>query len=1246
MLAFDLSDPANPFRSDVLFNSYQSSYPQWPGSHYFVGFAAPAGAVALLPSSSAQGAATGGTGRIHLVDISDPADLSVSNTLDIPGTRVLTGTGILNNRALVCGSNGGFVMQDGSPVLSGETTLTVLDVTDPNDPQILSTHEEPSINISSNINAIPGINGFFALSSTSINDTPAIVLVDISDPDNLSLVSRTVNTRVGDCTIKGSTLYTTSSDGLGIYDIGSLTGIPVDVRIRVPKGSVVSGSFNRAPDEVIEENDFDTLVWQILFTDDFTGERLTWQAQISGMTPGEARPVTLDSKVDYTALGASGGISLPQVSVACEQFLSLAPSSQTARPGEEAQFTLILTNPSDSPVDADFSIQGLDPEWAEGLTGGTVAGNDSLERTFSLRSHASAAAGTYDFDLIATFASGISGRVSGSLVLEGIPVTDSIAQGIAVSLRPTEARAGQGNPAVFTVRLTNTGNAVEAINLSADLPSGFQAEFDLPAVEVPPGMDQYRETGLRITPEPGTAQGSYGFTVSAALASSDQVNDTAAGTVSVSGYGVDLALSPGSGPPGTRFIMGITNTGNQADTFDIFIGGPAGPSAVAEAAQITLNPGESGQLNLDVADIDYAYAGTLGLIAQAVSRGDDQVRATASASVVIDETSRVSAEFDPDGVTLTEPGSTVFLLGVRNTGNTEDAFTAEITDTSGPVTASLRGLDGSPAQTIPSFRLPGLSTGLIALNIELDSPGQGTATVRVTSLSDSTVFASDTAVISLESNQAPTADAGPNQVVHAGTTARLDGSNSRDPDQGPADLTFSWTFAGTPGESLLTDSDILSADTETPSFIPDVPGRYRIMLIVSDGELQDMDEAVIDSENTPPVADAGMDRNAATGRLFTLDGSNSHDPDNDLISYEWSLEWDVNAAPDGSLVTDSSIADIDTASPSFIPDIPGDYEFRLIVNDAWSDSLPDYVRITALPENTPPNAHAGDDRNAWTGEAVALDGSASSDPDQGPLPLTYLWAFDQVPVNSALVDGDIIDPDQSIAGFTPDVPGSFIVSLIVDDGLDTDVDSVIISVSDPNVAPNADAGEDRNIILGEQVHLDSSNSADPDNGPLLLSHSWTFVSLPVESRLKNTDIVDANTASPSFIPDVTGSYVVQVRVTDGEAGGFDNVQVTVLPPEAEPIADLKARAKSGKVSLIWTPVPGAAGYNIYRATTSGGPYSLIAQNHQTTYATYLDLSVINNTTYYYVVSWTDSQGMESQNSNEVAITPTARTRTR
>jgi fibronectin type 3 domain-containing protein len=74
------------------------------------------------------------------------------------------------------------------------------------------------------------------------------------------------------------------------------------------------------------------------------------------------------------------------------------------------------------------------------------------------------------------------------------------------------------------------------------------------------------------------------------------------------------------------------------------------------------------------------------------------------------------------------------------------------------------------------------------------------------------------------------------------------------------------------------------------------------------------------------------------------------------------------------------------------------------------------------------------------------------------------------------------------------------------------------------------------------------------------------------------------------------------------------------------------------VTLTWeapAPVPGSAvvGYNIYRSTTSGGPYAKIASDVPR--PLYDDRIVTSGRTYFYVVTAVDQAGHESRFSGEV-----------
>ena len=88
---------------------------------------------------------------------------------------------------------------------------------------------------------------------------------------------------------------------------------------------------------------------------------------------------------------------------------------------------------------------------------------------------------------------------------------------------------------------------------------------------------------------------------------------------------------------------------------------------------------------------------------------------------------------------------------------------------------------------------------------------------------------------------------------------------------------------------------------------------------------------------------------------------------------------------------------------------------------------------------------------------------------------------------------------------------------------------------------------------------------------------------------------------------------------------------------------LAAKPKPHSVALSWKappPIPGftVAGYNVYRSTTSRGPYVKIAS--KVPGLTYTDKFVVSGRTYFYVVTAVDQADHESKYSEEIkAVIP-------
>jgi len=379
----------------------------------------------------------------------------------------------------------------------------------------------------------------------------------------------------------------------------------------------------------------------------------------------------------------------------------------------------------------------------------------------------------------------------------------------------------------------------------------------------------------------------------------------------------------------------------------------------------------------------------------------------------------------------------------------------------------------------------------------------------------------DTVLISVD-NQAPVADAGPDQLgVEANTLVTLDGSGSSDPDGDS--LGYHWSQVSGPSVTL-SDTNIVN-----PTFTPTVKGNYEFELLVDDGALTSSPDTVLISvDNQVPVADAGPDQlSIEANTLVTLDGSGSSDPDGDSIGYHWSQ----TSGPSVSL------SDTNIVNPTFTPTVKGNYEFELLVDDGALTSSPDTVLISV--GNQAPVADAGPDQlGIEANTLVTLDGSGSSDPDGDSL--GYHWAQVSGP-SVTLSDTNIVNP-----AFTPTVKGNYEFELLVDDGaLTSSSDTVLVSVD--NQAPVADAGPDQlSIEANTLVTLDGSGSSDPDGDSL--GYHWAQVSGP------SVTLSDTNIVNPTFTPTIKGNYEFELLVDDGALTSSSDTVLASVDNQA-PVAD-------------------------------------------------------------------------------------------
>ena len=206
----------------------------------------------------------------------------------------------------------------------------------------------------------------------------------------------------------------------------------------------------------------------------------------------------------------------------------------------------------------------------------------------------------------------------------------------------------------------------------------------------------------------------------------------------------------------------------------------------------------------------------------------------------------------------------------------------------------------------------------------------------------------DTVIVN-SANVDPVANAGPDQTaereVEGSVIVALDGSASFDANRDP--LTYKWSLTSAPVEC---DTELSNAASVRATLVARCSGSFVLQLIVNDGTVDSRPDTVtvtITRANVNPVADAGPDQIVEfplEGSLtVTLDGSKSFDVNGDQLTYRWSFTsrpFNSESSSDAVLVNPTSV------SPTFDPDLVGDYVIQLIVNDGRGDSKVDTVTIT------------------------------------------------------------------------------------------------------------------------------------------------------------------------------------------------------------------------------------------------------------------------------------------------------------
>ena len=444
----------------------------------------------------------------------------------------------------------------------------------------------------------------------------------------------------------------------------------------------------------------------------------------------------------------------------------------------------------------------------------------------------------------------------------------------------------------------------------------------------------------------------------------------------------------------------------------------------------------------------------------------------ASKTIVKDQMVTLSADSssDPEGAQLHFNWSGA---GTDNCGNSSECIPSILT--AGEYSITLKVTDDKGSS----------DTAISTINVVEESDNNGAPNARLT-------------VSSSETN--------------VGDTVTFDASSSSDPDEDS--LVFSWIGSGTQGCGN-TNKCVIENITL---------GEHTVSVIVKDNSgASDSAERTItvisnDSENIPPLADAGFSNVITEGQILTLNAGKSSDSDGNIESYEWKKGSSIVARK--AILVQKNLTE-------------GAYTYTLKVTDNEGATDTDVIRVivrarvttdTSGSINQAPRANAGADKNIAEGDNLTLSARNSFDLD-GSIE-SYEWKKDSIVVGRS----STLQQNSLLRG-----THRYTLTVVDDDGA-SGTDTVTITVvASRNQAPRANAGVNKTINEGDSVTLSGSGSNDPDGR--IVSYEW-----------KKGSSVIGRSVTLTLNSLTRGTYTYTLMVTDNDgATDSDSVTVTVRP---------------------------------------------------------------------------------------------------
>jgi hypothetical protein len=665
-----------------------------------------------------------------------------------------------------------------------------------------------------------------------------------------------------------------------------------------------------------------------------------------------------------------------------------------------------------------------------------------------------------------------------------------------------------------------------------------------------------------------------------------------------------------SGATSSSYTTPAETTSDTGAQFIVIVSNSVG-SVTSNAATLTVNPAP------------VAPSITTQPTSQTVTAGQ-----TATFSVTASGTAPLSYQWQKNGAAISGATSSSYTTPAETTSDTGALFTVVVSNSAGSVTSSAATLTVNvppsitrqPAgQTVTAGQTATFSvtaTGTAPLGYLWQKNGAAISgatsasyTTPATTASDNgaqfTVVVSNSAgsvtssAATLTVNPAPippsitTQPTG--QTVTAGQTATFSVTAS-----GTAPLSYQWQKNGAAISGATSSSYTTPAETTS-----DTGAQFTVVVSNSAGSVTS--SAATLTVNVPPsitTQPTGQTVTAGQTATFSVTASGTAP-----LSYQWRKNGTaISGATSASYTTPAETTSDNGA------------QFTVVVSNSAGSVTSSAATLTVNPAPVAPSITTQPASQTVTaGQTATFSVTAS-----GTAPLSYQWQK-----NSAAISGAASSSYTTPAETTSDTGAQFTVIVSNSAGSVTSSAATLTVTSPGQLTPSASSLTFGNVNVGssstQSVTLTNSGGSNVSISNVTINGAGVSVNGISTGLILSPGA--SVTMNVIFAPAASGSVTGNVTITSTAS----NSPLTISLSGAGVVATHSA-------TLTWTASTSVVvGYNVYRGSTSGGPYTKLNSSLDAS-TTFTDSSVLSGQTYYFVVTAVDSNNVESAYSNEVTAT--------